>query len=202
MIRGYEDKTFVLVASGPSLTQEQVDQCRGKAQIVVINDNYKIAPFADHLYACDQTWWLWHEDDPELLAFKGKKWTQTSSWDDEIRKRIRKKHDLTFIQSKAEPGLSTDPNIIHQGSNSGYQAINLAYHLGAKKILLIGYDMQRTNDKAHWFGDHPDKGQTNYSKFTKYYNTLAKQDLDVEIINCTTQTALTCFPRKELKDVL
>jgi len=89
MFRGYEDK-FVLVASGPSLTQEQVDQCKGKATVMVINDNYKLAPWADHHYACDQHWWQWHEDDPDLLAFKGKKWTQSESWEQTEQERLKK----------------------------------------------------------------------------------------------------------------
>jgi hypothetical protein len=89
MFRGYEDK-FVLVASGPSLTKEQVDHCKGKAQAIAINDSYKLAPWAQHMYACDQQWWGWHEDDPELLAFKGKKWTQDQSWNENDLQRVKK----------------------------------------------------------------------------------------------------------------
>jgi len=203
LIRGYEDK-YVLVASGPSLTQEQVDQCRGKASVIVINNNYKLAPWADHLYACDQNWWQWYENDPDLLNFKGKKWSQDKAWDEETRSHIEQKHNVTFLVSESSPGLSLKQGIIHQGSNSGYQAINLAYHLGAKQIILLGYDMQQTGGNVRWHGDHPNKGRPNYNKFAKFFTELANdvQKAGIEVVNCTTQTALTCFPRQSLDEVL
>jgi hypothetical protein len=37
------------------------------------------------------------------------------------------------------PGLSTDPKVIHSG-NSAFGALGLAYHLGAKKVMLVGVD--------------------------------------------------------------
>lgn len=49
--------TIVCVASGESLTRADVNYCRGKARVLAINDNYRIAPWADWLYACDGRWW-------------------------------------------------------------------------------------------------------------------------------------------------
>ena len=48
---------------------------------------------------------------------------------------------INQLKSVAQPGLSRTQGVIHQGKNSGYQALNLAYLLGAKRILLLGYDM-------------------------------------------------------------
>ena len=39
----------VVIASGPSLTQDYVDYCRGRAWVVVVNDNSRRAPWADVL---------------------------------------------------------------------------------------------------------------------------------------------------------
>lgn len=103
-------------------------------------------------------------------------------------------------------GISRQPDTIHTGMNSGYQAIQLAYLWGATKIILLGYDMQKTGGKAHWHGDHP-KGLGNCGNFSKWIlamNDLAK-DLKVEgveVVNCSRQTALKCFRRAELKDTL
>lgn len=97
-------------------------------------------------------------------------------------------------------------NAIHHGANSGYQAIGLAYHLGADRIVLIGYDMQHTNGRTHWHGDHP-SGLTNafgIEKWVKNFSALAKdlKEEGVEVVNCSIETALTCFPRADLRDVL
>lgn len=94
---------------------------------------------------------------------------------------------------------------INHGMNSGYQAINLAYHFGVSRIILLGYDMQHTEGKRHWFGDHP-KSLTNADgihNWVKGFSLLAK-DLEregVEVINCSPTTALTCFKRAEIESL-
>lgn len=96
--------------------------------------------------------------------------------------------------------------MINQGLNSGYQAMNLAYHFGATRMLLLGFDMQRTNGRSHWFGDHPGKLNvpSPYDEFVKRFGPLAK-DLDaqgVQVVNCSTSTALECFPRGHIFEEL
>lgn len=75
--------------------------------------------------------------------------------------------------------------------------------LGAKNIFLVGYDMQKTGALSHWHGDHP-KGWGNsdaVNDWVKLFNDIAA-DLKregVKVVNCTTETALTCFDRKTIK---
>lgn len=95
---------------------------------------------------------------------------------------------------------------IHHGANSGYQAIGLAWHLGAERIVLIGYDMQRTGGKSHWHGDHP-RGLSNaigVRGWARHFDPLARdlQAGGVDVINCTIETAIDCFPRADLRDVI
>lgn len=103
-------------------------------------------------------------------------------------------------------GLNTKPGEVNSGLNSGFQAINLAYHFGARRIVLLGYDMQHTGGKTHWHGDHP-RGLTNaegISSWVKYFRPLAEDlaRLGVEVVNCSTDTALTCFTRAPLEATL
>lgn len=106
------------------------------------------------------------------------------------------------------PGLSDDPGFLVTGGNSGYQAIGLAVHFGASRIILTGYDMQATGGKSHWHGDHG-PGLNNpkpatLSGWVENFATLPPdlQRRGVEVINSTRITALTCFPRKPLEAVL
>ena len=202
LIQGYEDKApkkWAIIASGPSLTPEDVNAVRGM-NVIVINTSHWLAPWADILYACDPHWWDWHYQNPEwkakLDAFQGEKWTQD--------KDAAKKYGLNFIESKAGGGISTDPKIIYQGSNSGVQAINLAYHCGARDIILLGYDMQGSKDKPHWHGHHPSKIVSGWHAWLKFYDLVAADaaKLGVRITNCTRQTALTCFERMNLEQAL
>jgi len=95
------------------------------------------------------------------------------------------------------PGLGRTQ--IHWGGNSGYQCINLAYLWGAARIVLLGFDMQRTGGMSHWFGDHP-PGLANgspYEQWVQRFDKLAAdlRQEDVEVINATKETALKCFKR-------
>jgi len=42
--RLWPGETFVCLASGPSLTQADVDYCRGKARVIAIKDVLHLAP--------------------------------------------------------------------------------------------------------------------------------------------------------------
>jgi len=149
------------------------------------------------LYACDDSWWGTYF--PEVArAFHGEKWT--------INQNARDRFDLYWILGLDNAGLSRDPGIIHQGQNSGYQAVGLAYLFGAARILLLGFDFGRSFGKSHWHGDHP-RGLGNGGSFAAWcaaMNLLAK-DLaaaGVEVINCSRMTALTCFPRMSIEEAL
>lgn len=189
--RIFEGDTVLCVASGTSLDTDDIAYAKDKCRVIVINDNYKIAPWADMLYACDLKWWVWHEG---VQAFEGIKYTQDE--------KASKKFGLNYIKGTTGIGLSDSPEQIHTGSNSGFQAINLAYLLGAKRILLTGYDMKIGDDGAsHWFGDHPDQVRSYYDRWLPMFDQVAKQNF-IEIINCTRDTALKCFPRMTIQEAL
>lgn len=93
------------------------------------------------------------------------------------------------------------------GGNSGYQAINLSVQFGANRILLLGFDMTIARG-IHWHGRHPD-GMCNPSEggCRTWRKTFAAaipdlRALGVTVINCSRETALTCFPRAKLETVL
>ncbi len=187
---------WVLVGSGPSLIQEDIDLARDRARVMVINDNYRRAIWADYLYAADLMWWHNHYDLVNEY-FQGELWTQDA---DAVKLYDR----LNYIESIEGVGLSKDPAIIHQGSLSGYQAINLVYHWGAKVILLLGYDMQKTGGQGHWFGDH--KGRMNnassYGQWNHWFQSIDPAEYGIRIVNCSRQTALDNFPRMPIGEAL
>lgn len=84
--------------------------------------------------------------------------------------------------------------------------MNLAYHFGVAKMLLLGYDMQKTGGKAHWFGDHPPglNVPSPLKEFAARFDALASdlQNDGIEVVNCSTETALTCFRRASIYEEL
>lgn len=209
-------RTVVCAASGPSFSEQQAAQimaaqASGKCRVIAVNDNWRRLPTADVLYACDGTWWDVHLAAVLASAFAGELWTQDKRASPAyVAARATTGHrplrGLHHIAGKYEPGLATAGTNINYGRNSGFQVVNLAYLFGARRIVLVGYDMQRTDNKQHWFGDHP-KPLSNEFPFViaiGQFNLLAK-DLEkagVEVINSTERTALQCFKRAALEDAL
>ncbi|MCW8960199.1 MAG: glycosyltransferase [Ignavibacteriaceae bacterium] len=183
-------KRFFICASGGSLTQKDVDYIRGKGTVIVINNTRELAPWADILYACDARWW---EAYPEALNHKGRK--ISILYDHPKVEKYPMNNNLNGIGETR----------IRTGGNSGHQAINLAYLLGATEIILLGYDMQVTNGLSHWHGDHK-RGLSQKECFKGWIGHLGvvatqAKEKGLKIINCTRQTALTCFESKNLEDV-
>lgn len=112
---------------------------------------------------------------------------------------------MLLLHNYGSEGLSEIPNGIHTGSNGGYQAINIAVLAGAKRILLIGYDMHYPSGKSHWHRGHPMKTpEVYYSEYAKKFKTAIPQlaRLGVEVINCSIGSKLTCFPIMPLGEAL
>jgi len=203
----WKGETIVCVGNGPSLTVDQVIQCEG-ARMIVINDAYRLAPLADILYACDYRWWEWNHWAPEFrgvrvaLGWNGPERTWYPGWNNRdlvIDKGIR------LVKSTGELGLESEDTGVRTGRDSGYQAINLAVHLGAKRIVLIGYDMRPVDGKNHWFGDHPHNvPPPPFELMLPAYESLVDplKERGIEIFNCTRKSALEVFPMAPLEAVV
>lgn len=184
----------MILAGGPSLTQNDVDLTQGQI-VIAVNDSYQLAPWADYHYFCDKKWHDWHKDRDDYKAFAGTRITQ-----DDIDEP-----GIINIKGTHKPGVSESPDVIHYGQNSGFQALNIAYLMGASRILLLGYDMKfAKSGAAHWFGDHPDKVRSNYLSWLSNFSIAADQfkKLGVEVINCSPDTALRCFKKMSIGDAL
>lgn len=181
-------KTAICIATGASLTQEDVDYVRGKGRVYVVNDAYKLAPWADVLYACDYDWWAYHKP-----VFAGEKFS--------ICPRAHKDFGTQFLETSSNE-WSFDVGAIGTGGNSGYQCLNLAVLDGADRVVLLGYDMQ-VKTRKHFFGEHPAEINhgSDYNGWIKRFIRVA-DIIPAQVINCTRDSALNCFPKMELRDVL
>jgi hypothetical protein len=193
--RLWPGETVVCIGSGPSLTQEDVDACRGR-RVIAIKNAVEMAPWADVLYgsgsdACGRTWWS--REGPRLV-FGGLRY----ALDHEAR------HWASILAMDTTNGLALDPSRLALGGHSGYQAINLAVHLGAARVVLLGYDMQATGGKEHFFGPHPHGVPPPFAHFVQCFPAIVDplQQAGVEVVNASRVTALTIFPRMSLAEAL
>lgn len=202
-MKDWSDRSIIIVASGPSLTDEDVALVRAELAVnyiyvIVVNDNWRLLRRAHVLYAADHGWWTtYHPIAAE--NFGGELWTCDS--------RIAQHYSrVNLIDSVVGAGLPESRDFIKVGASSGTQAIQLAYIWGGRRIGLLGFDCQLTRDKKHWFGDHPPgiNEKLPFERWAEELSILAKELAyeGIDVHNCSRSTALTCFPLTELKKFL
>lgn len=134
-----------------------------------------MAPWADGLFAMDAAWWRIYIDEVKAV-FHGLLLTSAA-------------HCYGAMQ------VGTD-----EFPNSGAGAIATAAKFGAKRVILLGYDCQLTDSKTHWHGNHPkglgDAGSV--AEWPAHFERLAKKLDGIDVVNCSRETALTCFARGDL----
>lgn len=182
--------TVVVLAPGPSLSSEQTHLVQQSGlPVVAVNDAFRLAPWADVLYAADAAWWQVHAQ--EALKFEGLK--MTADFHVAFRQVARLKQTGVY-------GFDPTPGCVRTGSNSGYQAVHVAMQAGAKRVLLVGFDMHG----SHFFGKHPAPLRNSHPETQKQFaiNFQFLKGHGTEIVNCTPGSAITCFPQQDLAEAL
>lgn len=201
----YPNQTAVLFATGPSLSLDVVNNVRpyhenGKVRAFGCNDTYKIVDFLDVHYACDKEWWEYNGNEAlKTLSPACHVWTQS--------KESADKFSINHIPGSHDGGLYIkDRSKIHFGANSGFQLVNVAYHYGIRKFILVGYNMGIKGNMTHFFGNHPGRLQKSspFPRFIEAFRGIQPEIRDM-IVNCTPNTSLTVFRVnnliKELEDL-
>ena len=202
-------KVVVCVATGPSLTREQLEAVRSSGHpVIAVNDAYLLCDFAGVVYFADVKWSRWQregKDKPELglsaadvrqrwKDFKGQKCTIA------VGHKPTEEPGAHVLRNARANGLSQDPSAICTGSHSGYQALNLAVLAKPAKVVLLGYDCQAVAGRDHFFGTHPDKSKPPYRSIRQCYRQAADvcKRLGVKVVNATPGSAIDAFPKVEL----
>lgn len=171
---------------------------------MVINTSFRLTPWADALYACDEAWWKLYFREVAPI-FQGELWS--------VSQAAAQRFGLNWIHGHSKlGGLSNDPNMIHCGKNSGFQAISLVYLFGVERIILLGFDFMHAQREGkrivHWHGDHPkglgNAAAANLGKWAREMHLLADdlKQTTTQVINASRRTALKCFRRMNLEDAL
>jgi hypothetical protein len=202
--RLFPDSLMAILAGGPSLTAADVDACRAAGcHLLAIKDAVRLAPDAVALYSGEIRWWRHYGDG---LTFAGLRYGIEAASPGPAVPAGLGQWGVTFLRNTGMLGLETDPTGVRTGKNSGMQALNVAVHLGAERIVLLGYDMQpNSKGQDHWFGEQPYVHapipyQAFHAGFASMVEPLAA--LAVEVVNCTPGSALHCFPMMTLADAL
>jgi sugar phosphate isomerase/epimerase len=189
--------TIAVLASGPSMSADVAAAVRrAGVRSIAVNTTVQLAPWADVLYAADADWWNHPSNADVLRAYSG------------LRYSVSQVPGVRQLRNSGVAGFDPDPTALRSGGNSAYQAVHLAVHLGAARILLCGLDMQPQPGACHWHGPHPyglrETGPALFERWRQRFATLAPEleRLGVDVVNVTPGSALTCFRRSTLETEL
>lgn len=164
--------TWAILATGPSLKQTQIDYVRGKCNTVAVSDAYLLAPWANVLVSNDRRWWELH---PDAFSFKGLKFCS---------------YEMNKVGAFREHFC--------YGRNSGLMGMCVARAFGARRLILLGFDMHGT----HFFGAHPKPLLNSTDSIFKAHIRQFDGFSGCEVLNCTPESRLTRFPMANLCGVL
>lgn len=205
-------QNIIIIGSGTSLTGFDFNQLKGIGAIIAVNNAGNAVPFADMWFTLDP----WGLHGPQLpVNFRGRLFAAvpedygtpnaTSANfrvipDGRITFLHRlKSHNIPHVSSETafKTGLSEDTSCINTG-NSGYGALNLAYHFRPKKILLLGIDGS--------IGYFYTKSTTNrpLTYLPQMFDSAAPQlkKAGIEVINGSINSAIKTFPRFTVSDAI
>jgi len=176
----WRGETVVCMASGPSLTPEQIEAARGH-RVIVTNTTFQAVPWADVCFAMDRRWWAQYLKEVKE-TFQGERWTA----------------GIKVNEVQSASGLAPV-------MNSGAGAILLARYFGAGRVVLLGYDGKRgPKGEAHHHGDHPKPLSNAFSlpRWPRQFERVAQRVEGLEVINCSPGSAIAAFPQGSLDEVL
>lgn len=110
-------------------------------------------------------------------------------------------------------GISPSSNSVSWNLNSGAAAISLAWHLGVKRVYLLGFDMMLgEGGQQHWHchysrhknGRRRDPKKLPFDRHLPGFSAIANdaRRMGLEIINVSPDSAIKEFKRVRLSDVL
>jgi len=199
--------TNVLNGTSPPSVYSPYMQPLHTKHVIGINVAYLIGDWIDMVFFGDGGFFLSHR--LRLAQFPGLKVTcHTGANKDSWVKFLGR-------DGRHPRGISTAPNLVSWNGNSGAAAISIAAWSGAKRIILLGFDMKLSVDnRQHWhdlYGrgvrDPTNDRQRRKLPFDRHlrgFEDIARdaKNWGIEIINASPDSAITQFPKTTVKDIL
>lgn len=194
----WKGRTVFIIGGGPSLRTFDFARLFGHPTIGC-NAAFKLgADICNICFFSDAPWFQRYYD--ELARFKGRVVTHCEE--------LRADEPWLLKMERRVEGLHHDG--LGFGCNSGCSAINLALLLGAKKVVLLGFDCKPGEDhssKPNWHPYHTEVPNPEvFTNFNSGHEAIAR-DLPVKfphatIVNATPGSALRCYPFGDVADYL
>lgn len=193
----WQGERCYVIAGGSSVPRQYLADHRLPGRVLAVKDAVLLYPDADAMFWADPH--DFHKQRPDVWeAWRGPLTVKRAVHNGipehvkQVRRMFTDKRKAARIQ-----GLSLDPSMLG-GWDSGGSALNLAFHLGAAEIVLIGYDLHG----RHWNPAHP------FPQASMRIHALHRASIDamaaplaaagVKVWNTSTNSALKGYAHADL----
>ncbi len=125
---------------------------------------------------------------------------------DSICKPLQDKIPSAHFLRDDPPSFSWNGGAIHRmGGSGGYGALNVACLMGAKRIVLLGFDYGRDKSGAkNWHDPYTWPQNENWAAWARAYDKAAPSlaERGVQVINASPGSAVVAFPRMTVSEAL
>lgn len=198
MARTDNTKPVFIIGGGNSVNDalEFKDQL-SQHYIITTNNAYKLFPKALISHFGDLRWWEINYRDITMV----RNGLPITTCDNLGYYNFENFQEVTWFKKN---GL-TPPRELDTlcGNNAGHQAINLAYLLGFKNVILIGFDMLPTG-VTHWHEEH--RWETDKERYANVMIPEMEElaaalfPKNINVYNTNINSAVRCFEFCDLKE--
>jgi len=177
--------------------------------VIAINVLFLVGNWVDMLFFGDNKFYRAYRR--QITAFPGMKLTCNTNFANNVFEKEKIKY--VAKNRKQHYGISDDSKMVSWNKNSGAAAISVAANAGAKRIILLGFDMkldEKGNQHCHTEYQnvkHMKPVQRKSLPFNRHLKGFGKIHRDakergIEILNANQESAITVFPKINIKEVL
>lgn len=189
------ERDVYVIGGGPSLANYDLSTLKDES-VIVVNSSYKAVLDAGIenaiLYFTDTKWW---NDHPQLLAEWLPRPIVTMSRTAKREAPMQIKRIQHAVPAAGFPDYGSPA--VKWGASSGHTAVALAVAMGAKKVILLGFDMREVWGKSHHHTDY-DSDAISPGVFKGWIDAFAgwnraAKEIGVTIVNASEGSALDEF---------
>jgi hypothetical protein len=188
----------LIVGCGASLRDVDFSRLVGLGYILAVKEAIWDLPFADACFGLDVPWMERKKN--ELATIKSPLYLAVPT-----NRPFPILANATYLMRVRQDRLSMNPAEISCGRNSGFGAINLAIHKGAKLIYLFGYDYTPNSYYCPERYTHKKKEHEDHWPLWATVIDGIKDQLDklgVTVINASPQSTIRTFQKVTIEKAL
>ena len=141
-------ETAFIIGGGPTVLQTRFEPIK-RGFFIGCNCAFLLGSWVDVCFFCDPRWFAHWRKTPVFVEYAKSHFLYTCYDSPDTRREC-----IVFKKSSKHYGITDAKNEICWNHNTGLSAINLAFQLGFKRIVLIGFDGGLVEGKKNFHDLH------------------------------------------------